>query len=599
MTKLCLHIVFLLGFFFVQSEIYAQESPNSVEVKWMQTQTLIDNGSLETVKASFNSFATKAIQQNSDSLLLSKVLTIGDYFEKEGEFAERIHWYQYAVDSLCANEDIKCVEIRRKFAEIYVFIEQFDKAILLLENNLKLLNKKGYHDAVSLENSLIALNHFKNKDFLQSEAYYLKSLKAAEDGNNLFYIILAHNNLGFFYSQTEDYIKSEKQYIKGIQILESKDSLELNQKAQLALLKGNLGGNYLRNKEQSDQGIQYLNEDIQFNLNHGEVELALNASTELAKYYYQERQFNKANEALKLCINHLRVKEQGETLAKSLVPIYYWLFKNHLEQQQSQSALHYFKAYDSLKTVRDEGRENRRSTIEKSLLENILNVQLIYQEQQIQLKDKENEVLVEKNKHFFYRVLIGMLSLFILILILFLYGKKRISLMRAKKELAENKFEIEKLAKEKANLELKYKNKDLTDFAIDISRKQEVLTEVKSKLNEILDNKTIELDLKKDLKTLIQYTNNNLLVDEQLKEFQKNVEEVNYKFLDTLQKKYPELTELDKNVCGLMRLGLSTKEIATMRNVSYKAVKMSRYRIRKKLNLEAETDLVEFLKGIG
>ena len=599
MTKLCLHIVFLLGFFFVQSEIYAQENPNSVEVKWMQTQTLIDNGSLETVKASFNSFARKAIQQNSDSLLLSKILTIGDYFEKEGEFAERIHWYQYAVDSLCTNEDIKCVEVRRKFAEIYVFIEQFDKAILLLEKNLKFLHNKRYHDAVSLENSLIALNYFKNKDFLQSEAYYLKSLKAAEDGNSLFYIILAHNNLGFFYSQTEDYIKSEKQYLKGIHILESKDSLELNQKAQLALLKGNLGGNYLRNKEQSDQGIQYLNEDIQFNLNQGEVELALNASTELAKYYYEEKQFNKANEALKLCINHPRVKEQGKTLVRSLVPIYYWLFKNNLEQQQSQSALHYFKAYDSLKTVRDEGRENRRSSIEKSLLENILNVQLIYQEQQIRLKDKENEVLSEKNKHFFYRVLIGLLSLFILILILFLYGKKRISLMRAKKELAENKFEIEKLAKEKANLELKFKNKDLTDFAIDISRKQEVLTEVKSKLNEILDNETIELDLKKDLKTLIQYTNNNLLVDEQLKEFQKNVEEVNYKFLDTLQKKYPELTELDKNVCGLMRLGLSTKEIATMRNVSYKAVKMSRYRIRKKLNLEAEMDLVEFLKGIG
>src|SRR5690554_8014138 len=99
--------------------------------------------------------------------------------------------------------------------------------------------------------------------------------------------------------------------------------------------------------------------------------------------------------------------------------------------------------------------------------------------------------------------------------------------MLANKDLAENKFEIKKLAKEKANLELKFKNKDLTDFAIDISRKQEVLTEVKSKLNEILDNETIELDLKKDLKTLIQYTNNNLLVDEQLKEFQKNVEEVN------------------------------------------------------------------------
>lgn len=598
MTKLYLHIVFLLGFLFAQSEIYAQENHNSVEEEWRRTNTLIINGSIEEVKTSFNLFAKTAKQNNKQSELLDKILIIDEYYERKGEYAEKIFWYQYAIDSLCETNHIRCIEIRRKFAEIFTSIEQYDKAIHLLENNLDFLTKKEFYDAVSLENSLIALNYYLKKEYTHSETYYFNSLKAAEKAKSLFYTILSYNNLGFFYSQTKDFNQAEKYYLKGIQILEAKDTLEFQQKSQLALLKGNLGGNYLLNNDLIEKGIQFLHEDIQFNIEQGEVNLALNASVELAKYYYLIKEYQKTNEVLQRSILHPRVRELSKSSSELIILNYYWLFKAHLEEQKNQEALNYFIIYDSLKTIRDEARESRRSKIEKSLLENILRVQLNYQNQQIKLKDKENEVLVEKNKLFLYQVSIGIILLLLLILFLFFYGKKRISLLKVKKKLAENKFEIEKFAKEKANLEINYKNKDLTDFAIDISRKQEVLIEIKSKLSEILTEKWNEPELKKAITTLIQYTNNNLLVDKQLKEFQDNIEEINYKFFDTLQRDYPALTELDKNVCALIRLGLSTKEIATMRNVSYKAVKMSRYRIRKKLNLEAETDIVEFLKGI-
>lgn len=599
MTKFYLNIVFLLGFLFAQSESIAQVSHNSVELDWKTIQSQTESGSIQEVKTSFNAFAKKAIQNNASEILIDKILLIDNYFEKVGEFAEKIFWYQYAIDSLCNNEYIRCVEVRRRFAELYGSIEQYDKAIKLHKDNLLFLKSKQFNDAVSLENSLIARYYHFSKDMRQAEIYYLNSLESAKKANSLFYIILAYNNLGFFYSQNNDFEQSEKYYLQGIKTLESKDSIKAQQKAQLALLKGNLGGNYLLNQEQLEKGILYLNEDIHFNLEQGELDLAMNASIELAKYYYSIKDFQKANETILNCIGHPRIQSREKPNNELLVLNYYWLFKAHLEQQKNTEALHYFKAYDSLKTVRDEAREARRTTIEKSLLENILNVQLNYQNQQIQLKEKENEVLVEKNKLYFYQVTIGLILLLSLLLFLFFYGRKRISLLRIKKELAENKFEVEKIAKEKANIELKYKNKDLTDFAIDISRKQEVLTEVKSKLGAILEGEWKDESIKKAIKSLIFYTNNNLIIDEQLKEFQENVDEINYKFLDTLQKEYPNLTELDKNVCGLIRLGLSNKEIATMRNVSYKAVRMSRYRIRKKLNLPAEVDLVEFLKGIG
>lgn len=170
--------------------------------------------------------------------------------------------------------------------------------------------------------------------------------------------------------------------------------------------------------------------------------------------------------------------------------------------------------------------------------------------------------------------------------------------MEIKRGLAENKFEVEKLEKQKAKIELDYKNKDLTNFAIDISRKQEVLMELKSGLRKIEKSSLVDETTKKSVRSLIQYANSNLIVDEQLMNFQENVEKVNHKFLDQLEKRYPELTELDKNICGLIRIGLSSKEIASMRNVSYNAIRMSRYRLRKKLGIDEGVNIVMFLKSI-
>src|SRR5690554_3028777 len=116
-------------------------------------------------------------------------------------------------------------------------------------------NLERHYDAVSLENSLIALNYYLKKEYTHSETYYYNSLKAAEKAKSLFYTILSYNNLGFFYSQTKDFNQAEKYYLKGIQILVAKDTLEFQQKSQLALLKGNLGGNYLLNNDSIEKGI--------------------------------------------------------------------------------------------------------------------------------------------------------------------------------------------------------------------------------------------------------------------------------------------------------------------------------------------------------
>ena len=66
-------------------------------------------------------------------------------------------------------------------------------------------------------------------------------------------------------------------------------------------------------------------------------------------------------------------------------------------------------------------------------------------------------------------------------------------------------------------------------------------------------------------------------------------------FIDRLRQQYTDITVGDLRICCLLRMNLSTKEIASLLNVSIRAVELRRYRLRKRLGLEGDTNLVDFL----
>ncbi|MEQ6124966.1 7TM diverse intracellular signaling domain-containing protein [Pseudotenacibaculum sp. MALMAid0570] len=77
-----------------------------------------------------------------------------------------------------------------------------------------------------------------------------------------------------------------------------------------------------------------------------------------------------------------------------------------------------------------------------------------------------------------------------------------------------------------------------------------------------------------------------------------NIEELNFEFLRNLKLKHNDLTETDIEICSLMMLGFSSKEICNLRSTTIFALKSSRYRLRKKFNLSPEESLKEYLKNI-
>lgn len=213
-------------------------------------------------------------------------------------------------------------------------------------------------------------------------------------------------------------------------------------------------------------------------------------------------------------------------------------------------------------------------------------------EKKHELRKKDNEYkLIEKevelkNKTLWFTVSAAVL---LVIVVLLIYRNARISLQRTR--LKEALLEVEK---NKLSDELQYKNKELEQFALTIIEKNEFLDRIKSDVREIMKNPQDETKIK----AFSAQLNQNVQLERDRQKFELQLDENLKSFFHKLESHFPNLTKSEKKLASLLVLDLSTKDIASIFNISFDGVKKSRYRLRKKLNLETDEDLAQFLKNL-
>jgi AraC family chitin signaling transcriptional activator len=97
---------------------------------------------------------------------------------------------------------------------------------------------------------------------------------------------------------------------------------------------------------------------------------------------------------------------------------------------------------------------------------------------------------------------------------------------------------------------------------------------------------------------LIKRINTNLQDEEHIKVFEANFERVHYEFFNELKAYFPDLTQKELRLCAFVRMNLTNKEIASILNISVRGVETARYRLRKRLSLNHEEDMAEFLEKL-
>jgi ligand-binding sensor domain-containing protein/DNA-binding CsgD family transcriptional regulator len=172
-----------------------------------------------------------------------------------------------------------------------------------------------------------------------------------------------------------------------------------------------------------------------------------------------------------------------------------------------------------------------------------------------------------------------------------------------KADAKEKEQEIISLKNQKLQYELRHKSQELANSTMNVIRKNEILLELNSNIEKVYSeighsetSNTIAA-IKKRLKNMQQEIKQNIERDDNWKKFAENFDIIYENYLKRLKEQFPSLSKSDLKLCAYLKMGLSSKDIAPLLNMSFRSVEMSRYRLRKKMNLNRENNLTDYLQN--
>lgn len=217
----------------------------------------------------------------------------------------------------------------------------------------------------------------------------------------------------------------------------------------------------------------------------------------------------------------------------------------------------------------------------------------------LELASKE-ETIQGSERSFRNRVIF--LSLLLMGILLSLLSVVFLNRRKTKRLLLEQKMasleiENQRLKEEALTKELASKKSDLVDLALDNSRKLAFNKTVLSKLKEFQeqDNNDELYEVIRNLEHEFKHQNH---TESRISTLQSNVDKVNKAFYQKIKDQFPNITTGELELCGYIRLQLSGKEIATLRNVNPDSITKAKQRLRKKLGMAPNTDLYSFVQSL-
>ncbi|TDB62344.1 triple tyrosine motif-containing protein [Arundinibacter roseus] len=200
-------------------------------------------------------------------------------------------------------------------------------------------------------------------------------------------------------------------------------------------------------------------------------------------------------------------------------------------------------------------------------------------------------------------VLVGL----VMIIALVIYQEKRFKVHR-KKLLAEQEEKLRQhrllserrimeIQNENLQKEIKNKSQQLSNVAINVVRKNEILEEIRDELQQVKEELGQQLPTIHYQK-LLNSIERNVAGKEDWVLFEDNFNEIHEEFFMRLRNLYPTITPSELRLAACLRMNLSTKEMAPVLGISVRGVEIKRYRLRRKLGLDPDVNLVDYMLDI-
>ena len=443
---------------------------------------------------------------------------------------------------------------------IYEHQGNIELALVNVMKALKLYEQIG--NRVGKADALLVLSALENAqdNFEKMLEYELEALNIYQEENDLLYSALTKSSIGGTYNNMKQFEKSQPYLLSAIQMAEKLQSVDI-----LGDAKTKLGKSYIKTHK-FKEAIKILKEAL---VHNQENDRPLNQIRNLNGLGLAYQSQNKHREAIEYLNQSI---ELGE-IKNAVEPLY--------------------QAY-ALRAASNKQLENFKSAYEdqiryKKLQDSIYNANKIAEIERMRTafdtKRKEQALELEKSKvilleneakvNFLQKSLLGVgLGLSLLLAFLIFYISKQ-------------KIKHSQLKNEKLDAELNFKKKELTTHALHLAKKNEFLEGLKGKAEALKSSN----DVGRGYQQLIRSINFDLQDDNNWKNFSHYFEEVHPGFNKAAVVKFPSLTPNDLRLMALLKMNLSSKEMANILNISIPGIKKARQRLRKKMSLDSKEPL--------
>lgn len=163
-----------------------------------------------------------------------------------------------------------------------------------------------------------------------------------------------------------------------------------------------------------------------------------------------------------------------------------------------------------------------------------------------------------------------------------------------KKEAEATEKQIVKLQTEKLHAELASKNRELANSAMSLVYKNELLQKLSQEMLKVKDEHGKPLP-EEQLRKIQKVIDEGMNDQRDWNLFENSFNEAHESFFKKLKANHPDLVPNDLKLCAYLHMNMSSKEMASLLNISLRGVEIRRYRLRKKLNVPHDKNLVEFL----
>jgi hypothetical protein len=162
----------------------------------------------------------------------------------------------------------------------------------------------------------------------------------------------------------------------------------------------------------------------------------------------------------------------------------------------------------------------------------------------------------------------------------------------------ENALAINQLKQEQLQQEIDYKYRELTSQVVLLEKKNDFLLQIKEDIQQTQKTATNGSG-EGVLKNINKLIDQHLSHEGDFENFRIHFEKVHPCFFDKLlEKSQQQVSQLDLRHCAYIKLNLGTKEIANLLNVEPKSIRMARYRLKQKFQLEKKMDLQAYINSV-